>query len=644
MAKLKKGERNVSYFFAFSAILASFIIMIRGFIWYQDNLYNKILEKDLKQINGVSNYVTNSIHGELYHCISQLQMIEEVFHSSEITDAKDTMEILQSMEAETAFTTLGLIDLSGNITLTSGTFKNETGWDSFRKIETQDYYISNVLIDGTKTFNEILIAVPFRSAGRVAGALCGQYPVSLFSEAVELNDESLRYFQIIDDQGQYISRSNNKHAFSNNLNLWDELHRYNFPNGTSIQSIRENVKNHQSGSFWFSYMDMGRYVTYEPLGINNWYVFSVLAQEEISSYTSEIRTITMTMLLCFTLCVFFIFAMIFFMAHKLLLIIRKKNQELEVKNMLFQMVLGQTKDLPFEIDLKARRFIIYKSAEGNDQYQSLDFLTPQHMRQENLVREDDFDAYKTLFENMMEGKSSEPVVLQLNFNGQWGWYRIHYQKVNGDNLIGFLENYNELNQKEEDLEEISLKSKLDFLTGLYNREAFKKAVDSILKAPAPKDRVNALFLMDLDYFKLVNDTLGHITGDQVLHDTALLLRSLIRKNDLAGRLGGDEFVLFIQNAPDIRMIHQIAKRLNQALERTYEKNGKLVCVSSSIGIALVQQDSTFEKLYEQADQMLYQVKYNGRGNYAIYDPQQSTPAPTSKHLIHETIKADPKNK
>lgn len=127
MAKLKKGERNVSYFFAFSAILASFIIMIRGFIWYQDNLYNKILEKDLKQINEVSNYVTNSIHGELYHCISQLQMIEEVFHSSEITDAKDTMEILQSMEAETAFTTLGLIDLSGNITLTSGTFKNETG-------------------------------------------------------------------------------------------------------------------------------------------------------------------------------------------------------------------------------------------------------------------------------------------------------------------------------------------------------------------------------------------------------------------------------------------------------------------------------------------------------------------------------------
>lgn len=70
------------------------------------------------------------------------------------------------------------------------------------------------------------------------------------------------------------------------------------------------------------------------------------------------------------------------------------------------MVLGQTKDLPFEIDLKARRFIIYKSAEGNDQYQSLDFLTPQHMRQENLVREDDFDAYKTLFENMMEDRKS----------------------------------------------------------------------------------------------------------------------------------------------------------------------------------------------------------------------------------------------
>ena len=173
-------------------------------------------------------------------------------------------------------------------------------------------------------------------------------PVALFSEAVELNDESLRYFQIIDDQGQYISRSNNKHAFSNNLNLWDELHRYNFPNGTSIQSIRENVKNHQSGSFWFSYMDMGRYVTYEPLGINNWYVFSVLAQEEISSYTSEIRTITMTMLLCFTLCVFFIFAMIFFMAHKLLLIIRKKTKSWKSKTCCFRWFLDRPRISPLK--------------------------------------------------------------------------------------------------------------------------------------------------------------------------------------------------------------------------------------------------------------------------------------------------------
>ena len=196
------------------------------------------------------------------------------------------------------------------------------------------------------------------------------------------------------------------------------------------------------------------------------------------------------------------------------------------------------------------------------------------------------------------------------------WTRIHLVTVNSDSVIGYLEDYAEQMRKSQELEAVSQKTKYDVLTGLYNRETFITSVEEVLKKP--QAMMSALFLLDLDHFKDVNDILGHMTGDRVLQEMAQNLKSAIRSRDLSGRVGGDEFMVFIQDAADTNAIKKCAEKMNRILQRPYEKDSKRVKVSASIGIAVAEEGVTFRELYERADKALYDVKKNGRNGYSIY--------------------------
>lgn len=126
----------------------------------------------------------------------------------------------------------------------------------------------------------------------------------------------------------------------------------------------------------------------------------------------------------------------------------------------------------------------------------------------------------------------------------------------------------------------------------------------------------ALFLLDLDYFKKANDTLGHMTGDRILAETGKKLKAVLRKSDLIGRLGGDEFVVFIENAEDISAVKKCAEKINETLRATYGKEKK-VTISASVGVAVWTGEKNFAELYKIADTALYRVKERGRDGYYI---------------------------
>jgi diguanylate cyclase (GGDEF)-like protein len=160
----------------------------------------------------------------------------------------------------------------------------------------------------------------------------------------------------------------------------------------------------------------------------------------------------------------------------------------------------------------------------------------------------------------------------------------------------------------------------DPLTGLANRAMFADHVDRQLVAVGP-DRIVAVLFLDLDDFKLVNDTLGHAAGDRLLGAVAERIKGCIRSDDLAARLGGDEFALLLLDEDGLGRASAVANRIIEALQVPFQIQGKELTVGGSIGIAVGRESSQqTDELLRNADVAMYTAKAGGKGRVAIFDP------------------------
>jgi diguanylate cyclase (GGDEF)-like protein len=168
-------------------------------------------------------------------------------------------------------------------------------------------------------------------------------------------------------------------------------------------------------------------------------------------------------------------------------------------------------------------------------------------------------------------------------------------------------------------EQIAFLARHDSLTKLPNRLLFNEALHEACETCAESGI--ALLCLDLDHFKLVNDTLGHPTGDGVLLAVAERLRGCLREVDIASRLGGDEFGIIV-STNDAAEAYRVATRVREGISRPYEFDGQLVQIDVSIGIAMAPRDQTTPSgLMKHADLALYRAKSEGRGTLRFYDPE-----------------------
>lgn len=161
------------------------------------------------------------------------------------------------------------------------------------------------------------------------------------------------------------------------------------------------------------------------------------------------------------------------------------------------------------------------------------------------------------------------------------------------------------------------KAEHDLLTGLYNRMTTMSLIDEALAKSDPADR-HALFVVDIDNFKEVNDHLGHLAGDRLIVHTASMLRRQFREEDIVGRVGGDEFVVFLKNV-NSQVVLNRADLMLQICRRLPEGQECAVPVSGSIGIALYPSDGkTYEELFRRADNAMYAAKNSGKNAFRVY--------------------------
>lgn len=161
----------------------------------------------------------------------------------------------------------------------------------------------------------------------------------------------------------------------------------------------------------------------------------------------------------------------------------------------------------------------------------------------------------------------------------------------------------------------------DTLTGLPNRLMFHQrlvlAIESKQRYP---ERCYAILFIDLDRFKLINDTLGHQAGDGFLIEVAQRIKQCIRGNDLLARMGGDEFVILLDNFEQTTDAEDVAKRVNHSLAQPFLLLGREMYSGGSIGVAFIENgEQSAEELVRDADAAMYEAKATGRGRYVLFD-------------------------
>jgi diguanylate cyclase (GGDEF)-like protein len=164
----------------------------------------------------------------------------------------------------------------------------------------------------------------------------------------------------------------------------------------------------------------------------------------------------------------------------------------------------------------------------------------------------------------------------------------------------------------------------DALTGLANRLQLRERVHQAIDTgpvATQEGRCFALVCLDVDHFKTINDTLGHVVGDAVLTEVARRLRCNLRPHDLAARIGGDEFALVLDPMGDVDQVHGFVRRIVLALGQPFEFKGHIVAMSVSVGVALApQHGASLDELLGNADLALYAAKQAGRDRHEMFAP------------------------
>jgi diguanylate cyclase (GGDEF)-like protein len=163
----------------------------------------------------------------------------------------------------------------------------------------------------------------------------------------------------------------------------------------------------------------------------------------------------------------------------------------------------------------------------------------------------------------------------------------------------------------------------DALTGAANRRTFQLHLERVLdgRELRERDQVDAVLFIDIDDFKVVNDTMGHAAGDALLQAVTERLAGSVRDGDLVARLGGDEFAILTTDEPDLRRSLAMADRLTRELRAPYLLGEQHVTVSASIGIATARDTTaSAEDVVRNADVAMYMAKANGKAGYAVFDP------------------------
>ncbi len=233
-------------------------------------------------------------------------------------------------------------------------------------------------------------------------------------------------------------------------------------------------------------------------------------------------------------------------------------------------------------------------------------------------------AYSTL----AQGENFEAQLEMTRLSGERFWCSLSGQAVDStDPAAGSIWLYEDVTQQRQNEDRLTRLASVDSLTGLPNRSVFNDRLEHAIHKLHRNSGRLAVFFIDLDHFKHINDSLGHKAGDALLCEVSRRIRSCVRESDTVARLGGDEFTVVLEDITSAQYVGRIAEKILTTTALPYMIDNVEVNISPSIGISLFPADGRdVDMLIRNADAAMYYAKNSGRNNFQFYSAEMNAEA------------------
>ena len=604
------------------AAIFAIAILIGSFCWFSKNT-DKMIETTTKsylEMNARSQAAAFNIR--LANQVDLLQAAAQYWTTVDMNDPAAVAAHAKELAQFHNYIRVTVISPDGSMIDNTGTVVTNVASAGFFKLVMEEgKTVITDMVHYDKSFGEYLyIAVPIQQNGANVGAIYGQFPLSMLSDLIEtVGFQETSTSLLMASDGTIIARSHcNTLVTDRIINFYDLGTRWGLDGKISLMDIKLDIVDGKTSTIPYLSGERERLAILTPIGLNNWYYAIVISQDIIHDQS---KTVTLYMLYVI-IAISFAFAMLFITISHLL----HHTAVIELTNDRFRMASSQSHAIVFDYDFQKQHLALNGSLkfimpDARDSYNGEEI----NHKLAKLVHESDHSIIQALKDLRDDNTSSITREMRvLCADGDYYWHRITGTVIRDANgkalrLVG-----NFVNVEDEVAKQLQLKQKaeIDPLSGLLNKGAFTSYVSELL-AKSTDENLYAFYIIDLDNFKKVNDTLGHIVGDRVISDVSQKLCTVFSENDFVGRIGGDEFAAFLKlSGSGLQIGRKIIEAKAQAacalIHEVYSDGQNEVTITASIGVALYPQNGKrFDELYKKADSVLYTSKNGGKNQYTI---------------------------
>lgn len=288
----------------------------------------------------------------------------------------------------------------------------------------------------------------------------------------------------------------------------------------------------------------------------------------------------------------------------------------------YEIILAQTENVFFQWDIDSDTLTLSDTWEKIFGYKPSTSMFTQRAEFNSLLHPDDMELMKTRLENLKQNSDYEVFELRIaSASGHYLWCKVRASALRSadsrlEKIVGIIINIDAEKKAEQLLQK---KAERDALTRLLNKEAGQRYAEEYLST-GPRGSGCAMMIIDVDNFKNINDSYGHLYGDMVLSKIAADIERIFRHHDIICRIGGDEFAVLIKGVADKNILHKRCSSLLELIRSTFLNEGLHTPVSCSIGIAVTRLgEGSYFELFRHADKALYMAKARGKNTFCFYE-------------------------